>query len=506
VVEARQRLGGRVLTQTCASTGQALDLGATWFWPDTEPRMAALLAELYIGHFPQYDPGDALWLTDPNRQPERREEPGGVHADAQRIEGGAGRLIDALAASLPEHCMHAASALRLLRDRGAYIELQVESAGRTRLLRARRVALALPPRLVQARIAFDPPLAAGLSAALADIPTWMAAQAKAAMTYPQPFWRAQGHSGQAFVRHAQAVLGEVFDASDEPTNAGALGGFFALDAAQRERFRRGMPLLVESQFAQLFGSEAQQGQQYLADWAQEAWTCTDADKAGPAEWPQADPLLRTAHWAERLFFGGSETALHGTGHMEGALDAAARIARALEAKQVQTHGGHEASAAEADDARSRFAAYVAACRAQAPAHYKQQLARLLSGQQQQLTQRALLATVGQVYSQVLVVLDQLLPTLQVEQSAAAQAGRHSLTPVLLASFQGWNKGLLTEALEFNAASCALSNFPDDHQPDDHLQRAIALDLAAAWREFALELNARLLAASEVMAVRPGVPA
>ena len=43
VLEARSRLGGRVLTAQCEATGQALDLGPTWFWPETEPRIAALL-------------------------------------------------------------------------------------------------------------------------------------------------------------------------------------------------------------------------------------------------------------------------------------------------------------------------------------------------------------------------------------------------------------------------------------------------------------------------------
>src|SRR5659263_252318 len=46
VIEARERLGGRVYTEHCEFTGQALDLGPTWFWLDTEPRIATLLTEL----------------------------------------------------------------------------------------------------------------------------------------------------------------------------------------------------------------------------------------------------------------------------------------------------------------------------------------------------------------------------------------------------------------------------------------------------------------------------
>ena len=80
VLEARSRLGGRVLTAQCEATGQALDLGPTWFWPETEPRIAALLAELDLSSIAQHDPGDALWLTDPSRAPERHVQAGGIHA------------------------------------------------------------------------------------------------------------------------------------------------------------------------------------------------------------------------------------------------------------------------------------------------------------------------------------------------------------------------------------------------------------------------------------------
>ena len=494
IVEARERLGGRVLTQACDLTGQALDLGATWFWPDTEPRITALLAELGLAGVPQHDPGEALRLTDPNREPQRREEPGGVHAGAHRIAGGAARLVEALAAPLPPGCVRTGSALRLLRDRGAWLELQLEGQGGASLLRARRAVLALPPRLVKERIAFDPPVPAALADAMATTPTWMAAQAKVVTSYAQPFWRAAGHSGNAFVRHAQAMLAEVFDAGDEGTGAGALGGFVALDAAQRVNFRRGMAMLIESQLAQLYGVRAQQGgRQHLQDWALEGWTCSDADRDSPPEPPQADPALRRAYWTGRLYFGGSESAAHGTGHMEGALEAAARIARAL--APAAPARAHDSAAAGTGDVVDEFAAMVSAARERAPSQYRRHLTRLLSGQQaQQLTQRALLATVEQVYSETLAALEGLLPVRGGDKAEPVQAGRHALTPRLLAAFEGWNAHLLSFALAFNGASCALSNFPDEHQPDPQLQRAIALDLAAAWREFALELNARLLAA------------
>ena len=109
-------------------------------------------------------------------------------------------------------------------------------------------------------------------------------------------------------------------------------------------------------------------------------------------------------------------------------------------------------------------------------------------------QRALLATADQVYSEALARLDHLLPALGAVGAEVA-SGRHALTAALLAPFEGRNKGLLDATLSFNSTSCALSNFPVEHQPDAETLRAITLDLAAAWREFALELNTQLLAAA-----------
>jgi len=502
VIEARERLGGRMHTRYCEATGQAMDFGPTWFWTETEPRITALLGELALASQPQADPGDALWLTDPNQRPERRIHAGGVHVGARRIEGGAGKLAQALADDLPPGTVRLGVALHALRDRGAFLEL-LPVAGHA--IRARQAVLALPPRLVGERLEFAPPLPVAVQDALAAAPTWMAAQAKAVTTFATPFWRAAGHSGNAFVRHAQAVLGEVFDASEG--EAGALGGFIALNPAQRENFKRGMPMLIDSQLAQLYGPEAQHGHQHLQDWAEEAWTCSALDRAGPPEPPQANPLLRQPQWAGRLFFGGSETAAHGAGHMEGALEAADRIAHALCRPQVNKVGGSPAHATAlhlaqaADGARAEalgaFAASVLALRGLAPERYRLHLTRLLSNQQsEQLTQRALLATADQIYSESLARLDQLLPALDAAGSEVVHS-RHALTAALLAPFEGWNKGLLDAALSFNGTSCALSNFELEHHPDADMLRAITLDLAAAWREFAFELNTRLLAASGV---------
>jgi len=76
---------------------------------------------------------------------------------------------------------------------------------------------------------------------------------------------------------------------------------------------------------------------------------------------------------------------------------------------------------------------------------------------------------------------------------AVDQGRSALTPAVLAQFKGINQELVETALEFNRGSCAISNFPDEHDPGKDYQAAIRRDLMAAWQDFALSVNDTLLA-------------
>src|SRR5690606_14732544 len=57
VLEARDRVGGRTLSQSLA--GSMIDLGGQWIGP-TQHRLAALANELGVATFPQYHAGTKL--------------------------------------------------------------------------------------------------------------------------------------------------------------------------------------------------------------------------------------------------------------------------------------------------------------------------------------------------------------------------------------------------------------------------------------------------------------
>lgn len=494
VFDARARTGGRIYTDTTDTQGARVDLGASWYWPDTEPRITALIESLGLRSLAQPDEGQVLSLHDPAQGPQALDVPG-IHGGARRLSGGMSRLIEALMEPLEDAAIQLNHRLVALQDMGDHVVLQMAraDAGVEHLLRvpARHVVLALPPRLITQNVRFQPALPMSTVDAMNAVSTWMAVQAKAVARFDRPFWLAQGQSGSAFVQHPQAVLHQVWDASDE--RGAALAGFCAMAPDTRTTFKRSLGLLASSQLAQLFGPEGHTEHITLQDWADDPWTCSDLDRTDlPIDPPQADPLLRRAHWSGRLLLGGTETARQAAGHMEGALESAARLADFLRPIQRKSRP----SAPHLDEALQTFAQWVDQERQGALARYRQHINHWLSRQDQdRLTQRAMLATAEQTYARAL----EQLADLGVGATDLATASQNELTPRVLAHFSGFSKALADEALAFNAGSCALSNFPDEHRPDADYLRAITADLAAAWREFAWAVHDLLCARAQQVA-------
>lgn len=219
--EARNRLGGRILSIICARSGMAMDLGPTWFWPDTQPLVTQLVADLGLANFPQHDQGAVLHLRDPDKTPERLEGES-VHSGARRLAHGMASLVDGLAKDLPPESLRLGHVLTDLQDRGDHIWLAFRFEDQLVELAARHVVLALPPRLIDEHVHFRPELDGAVREAMRATQTWMAAQAKVVISYDRALWRDEGQSGNAFVTHEQAVIGEIFDACDSTSTKPAL--------------------------------------------------------------------------------------------------------------------------------------------------------------------------------------------------------------------------------------------------------------------------------------------
>jgi monoamine oxidase len=497
IFEARNRLGGRILT-VAGQHGGGVDLGAAWFWPETQPLVTQLIKELGLDDFPQPDEGTILHLQDADKKATRIEGKR-VYDGAKRLHGGTRGLIDGLAKQLPTESIFLQHELTRLQDCGDHIALAFNAGEQLFEITARHVVLAMPPRLVREHIEFAPRLDEPTEQALLGAETWMAAQAKVVLEYRDAFWLGQGLSGSAFVTHDQAIIGEIYDASDSSVNLCALGGFLALGPELRETFSAGLPMLLSSQVSNVFGKDEECLRMHYQDWAAEAHTCSAADRIAQKSDHSGDsgnPMLRRSFWDKKLYFGGSETAAHGAGYLEGALDAARRIDRALVAIETKRTSSNPLAKDAFNDLRGndaclvQFVAWVETRTDAVFDDYRRRLNRILAAQQREsLTQIAVLGAMEEVFQQALGVLDDLPFDMK---AVVVERGRSSLTPGIQKPFGDLMQALIDDVIAFNQTSCALSNFPSEHKLSRDYLQAIMQDIAAAWREFSLSANRLLL--------------
>ncbi|WP_187429731.1 hypothetical protein ROLI_010210 [Roseobacter fucihabitans] len=310
LLEARDRLGGRILSKSPGPGEGRFDLGPAWIWPHNQ-RLLTLIQELDLRAHPQFSQG-RLVFEDASGMI-RRDLDLATMGDALRIRGGSGVLIDALSCALPRDRLHLNRNVSHIARCAAGLRVTT-TAGQTH--HARRVVLALPPRIWAQHIAFSPALPEPLKQALGDIPTWMAGHAKVVATYARPFWRDTGLSGGA-ISHI-GPLAETHDAMDEATGAAALFGFVG------DRDRCDLRPRVLAQLTRLFGQQAGDPETLvIKDWADDPMTAVAADR----ELPRQHPIYRLpaglSDWGGNdILFAGTETAQGDGGFLEGALEAA----------------------------------------------------------------------------------------------------------------------------------------------------------------------------------------
>lgn len=235
-----------------------------------------------------------------------------------RLDGGAQLLALRLAQRL-EGRLHLAAPVRRIEQRDGVV--RVEADGVT--VDAARAIVALPPA-VAAGIEFAPSLD-GRRRMLAER-FRPGAVSKCLALYEEPFWRADGLSGEAVTDAGPVTL--TFDSSPRDAGSGVLLGFVGgPDARQLARSapaeRRAAVLAC---FTRLFGSRATQPLDYAElAWADEPWSGGGpTSNFGPGGWTALGSALREP--AGRVHWAGTETATVWSGYMEGALQAGERAA------------------------------------------------------------------------------------------------------------------------------------------------------------------------------------
>lgn len=325
VFEARERFGGRILSLALEPQFR-YDLGPGWIWPELQPRLTQFIVDHGLNIYPQWSNGLSLYHSDRLQQPQAYQDDG-VYRLARRIQGGTQGLIDVFLQALPPEHLYAGHRLLEIIEHQDDVELCFETPSGRINIKARQVVMTIPPRLLIRTVKFTPELDASLCAAMLATPTWMAGHAKAVIRYRRAFWREAGFSGSALAVYQGAALAEIFDASAENGDYAALSGFFALPAVLRRQYRDDLQALILEQLVRLFGKEAATCEViHIKDWCDDALTATQEDEQLPSGHPQyGHPRLQQAHWGNKLYFGGTETASDFGGYLEGALESSERL-------------------------------------------------------------------------------------------------------------------------------------------------------------------------------------
>ena len=321
LLEARERLGGRILTtdETGLLSEDGFDLGPSWFWPQMQPKIGTLIAELGLPVFAQHSNGDVLFERMPRESLQRYRGPG-TGQQSMRLAGGTASLVRALANDLPTARIHLGAPVTAMAHAKNGIELAVSGTG---FIRAQHIIAALPPRLLEAQIVYTPTLGPETIRRWQACETWMAPHAKFFAIYDRPFWRENDLSGTA-----QSMVGPMAEIHDATTASGrpALFGFIGIPAAQRAAMGdAALTKVCMTQFARLFGPDATAPRAtLLKDWATDPLTATASDQnAGAHIMPSSKPWI-SGTWAKRLILAGSETSLSEPGYLAGAISAAER--------------------------------------------------------------------------------------------------------------------------------------------------------------------------------------
>jgi len=296
---------------------------ATWIRRNTATRSARMLLTLGAEAVFAAEPGDlsmlhVLFYSHAAGSFQRLiDTTGGAQQD--RFVGGSALIADRLAAALGDVVRLSAPVTRIevASDGGV---TATTPAGR---FECRRVIVTAPP-LLAGRIDYEPALPHWREQLTQRTP--MGSVIKCQVVYDEPFWRADGLSGQATGDGEGTRV--VFDNSPPDGSPGILLAFLEGDEARRlgrEPAAVRRRAVIDS-LVRYFGPLAGRPERYLErDWQQERWTggCYGT-LFGPNVWTRYGHALSAPvgpiHWA------GTETATVWAGYMDGAVRSGERAA------------------------------------------------------------------------------------------------------------------------------------------------------------------------------------
>ncbi|MFT6267548.1 MAG: monoamine oxidase [Alphaproteobacteria bacterium] len=333
--DSKPTFGGRIagipsVSNSVDEEPQFYDLGPAWIFPH-HLLMQELIRHMGLSLFPQYTNGDVLYQFENIKESRRistaQAEP------LYRIQNGAYALIKALLKNIDTQNINAKHKVtRVTKDRDGWRVSAVLDKIETHTF-CQHVIFTLPPRIIARDFCDASWMNNILEQQLKQSQTWMSAQAKVIVTYPKPFWREKGLSGQAFSQVGPIV--EIHDACCSDVEGFALFGFIGIPATQRlHESQKELKKACIKQLAAIYGHDAYRFEKcFVKDWAKDKDICTGQDQSEGSRHPQINmQTCESALLGENLYLAGSEFAIAEAGYLEGALIAVNTALKKLESR------------------------------------------------------------------------------------------------------------------------------------------------------------------------------
>ena len=327
VLEARAEAGGRIRSANNKEGAPIADLGPSWVWPEFQPTISKWLDKLDLATTPQFTNGKAILDYGPGMEVQHGHFP---EQQGNMVIGGRTiNLITSIEEKLPVDAIHYNSTVKSIE----YLANQGQIKAKTdsdQTYFAKRVVVALPPRIALESIEWLPELPVDLVQDLKHTPTWMAPHAKVAMIFETPFWRDRGLSGRIFSRAGPII--EAHDHCIEDLSVAALWGFIGWPPNVRQEQKHEIEEQILLQLKRCFGETAPMPHTIqIEDWSTDPLVTTNDDLVSATGHPSVRPqTLRNSYYDGNLVFAGSETAERSPGLIEGALDSAERAAKQIQ--------------------------------------------------------------------------------------------------------------------------------------------------------------------------------
>ena len=332
ILEARDRVGGRIQTVVPSDQTSGFDLGPAWFWGH-QHNIISFLSEWGLGYFEQYEQGHSIFERPGD--PPQRFQPNWQQPKSYRFVGGTAVLIKTLQNQIDSDSIHLNTPItHISKSDGETIRIKTANGEEWE---TNHVIVTLPPHLAATTIQYEPQLPEDVSAAMTKTPTWMGEAMKVFLVYDRPFWRDKNLSGMGI--SYSGPMQQIHDHTPADESVGALFGWIGNHGPSRHLSPDERKQAVINQAIRLFGPEAGKPRHYAeTNWEQERFTTNlDSDTRVMAQdHPRyGHPLVQRPQMNGRLWWAVTEVSPVEGGYLDGALHIGKTVAQAIAAQQDQ---------------------------------------------------------------------------------------------------------------------------------------------------------------------------